>query len=469
MTKLRIFGSIHSNTRSIVEDDLREFSKGADAIAVEDPSFGENVRSAVGIALRYPLFFVGLHLAFLVVQIPLFAFFNRDFLSTEQLAVREVKGDRPVHEIDRHPLAVMTDRSPGWIVGNWIAMLTLGAVFPIETLVATGLAVGLVAVATIRVSYGYRLPTITAAVLLSAATYGMFLVRPIVTDLGGLLVAFICIMAGIFLINITLEARNEAMLEEVAALADAHDYERVCLVTGYAHLSGMVDRASAHGLTTVDVFEPQWRASGEMVDPEAFLESVTVVRPDMETAGNVLSRRILATGIDWLVLVVIAFSFPVVLGLIDGTSTLASDATLGGLIVLWWLVSLPTYYVFFEAWIGRTIGKILLDLTVVRSDGSPCTFGDALVRTVLRPLDFLPVGYLLGGIVAATTDYGQRLGDLAADTTVVKLEETTATPADDTPTADDRSGPDPDDRSDSDSDGSRTGSDDSVPAPTIEQ
>ncbi|QCS43136.1 RDD family protein [Natrinema versiforme] len=423
MAKLRIFGSIHPNTRGVVEDDLREFSRGADAIAVEHPRLGETARSAVALVLRYPFLFVGLQLVFLF-QMPLYALFNRDLRSTESLAAQAVAGERPVHEVDRHPLAILEDRSPGWLVANWVAFLALAIAYPAETFVAAGLAVGLLAIVTVRSRYGVRRPMVVAAVVLTAVGCGLVAVDLFRTDIGSSFVALSYLVGGIGLIRYTLEARNEAMLEDIATLAATHDYERICLTTGYAHLPGLVERAADHGLTTVDIFKPRWRASGEMVDPEAVLASDDHdVRPDMEAAGNVLGRRVVATVIDLLVLALIALAGPVVIVGIDSAHSIGGDAVFSAFTLCWWLLSPPAYYVIGEAIYGQTVGKSILDLTVVRIDGSPCTVRDAVVRTTVRPLDFLPAGYFLGGVIAAVTDYGQRLGDLAAGTTVVKLTE----------------------------------------------
>lgn len=67
MTKLRLFGSVHMNTPSVVTEDLREFSRGADALAVESPRLGESIRSSIGLVVRYPLCFLGLQALFLFV------------------------------------------------------------------------------------------------------------------------------------------------------------------------------------------------------------------------------------------------------------------------------------------------------------------------------------------------------------------------------------------------------------------
>jgi hypothetical protein len=69
---------------------------------------------------------------------------------------------------------------------------------------------------------------------------------------------------------------------------------------------------------------------------------------------------------------------------------------------------------------GRTPGKRACRLRVVRSGGQPVGFISSLIRNVLRLIDFLPSAYLLGAIAIVVSKHGQRLGDLAAGTLVVR-------------------------------------------------
>lgn len=69
---------------------------------------------------------------------------------------------------------------------------------------------------------------------------------------------------------------------------------------------------------------------------------------------------------------------------------------------------------------GRTPGKRVARLRVVRSSGRPVGFAAALIRNVLRPVDFLPSFYLAGAITIVASRHNQRLGDLAAGTFVVR-------------------------------------------------
>jgi uncharacterized RDD family membrane protein YckC len=69
---------------------------------------------------------------------------------------------------------------------------------------------------------------------------------------------------------------------------------------------------------------------------------------------------------------------------------------------------------------GRTPGKRLTGIRVVRVDGSPVAFLTSAVRNVLRLVDILPSFYLVGIVAILLTPRNQRLGDLAAGTLVVR-------------------------------------------------
>lgn len=77
------------------------------------------------------------------------------------------------------------------------------------------------------------------------------------------------------------------------------------------------------------------------------------------------------------------------------------------------------YYIAMERLAGGTIGKRLLGLRVVRVDGRPLGWGGAIVRNLMRPIDGLPLLYLLGIVTIAISGKDQRLGDMLAGTVVV--------------------------------------------------
>ena len=74
------------------------------------------------------------------------------------------------------------------------------------------------------------------------------------------------------------------------------------------------------------------------------------------------------------------------------------------------------YFVVFEGLTGRTLGKTLWGIEVVRAeDGGPPGLG----RAALRALTFLAVDGLAGVFVILASARHQRLGDLAGNTLVV--------------------------------------------------
>jgi len=80
------------------------------------------------------------------------------------------------------------------------------------------------------------------------------------------------------------------------------------------------------------------------------------------------------------------------------------------------------YYLLLELrWNGQTIGKKMMRLRVVDATGLRLRFHQILIRNLIRLLDLLPAFYLLGGIVAFSSKKFQRLGDIAANTVVIRL------------------------------------------------
>lgn len=98
----------------------------------------------------------------------------------------------------------------------------------------------------------------------------------------------------------------------------------------------------------------------------------------------------------------------------DLTGPPATVATL-----LWFSLALG-YHTVTEYEYGQTAGKNLVKIEVASVDGSPVTLRAAAIRNVARLVDFLPVFYLVGIVLAARSDRHQRLGDRLADTVVVR-------------------------------------------------
>ena len=71
-------------------------------------------------------------------------------------------------------------------------------------------------------------------------------------------------------------------------------------------------------------------------------------------------------------------------------------------------------------WRGQTIGKRVLRLRVMDVEGMRLQFHQIVMRNLLRFVDSLPMFYFVGGVTCWLTPQCQRLGDIAANTVVVR-------------------------------------------------
>lgn len=71
---------------------------------------------------------------------------------------------------------------------------------------------------------------------------------------------------------------------------------------------------------------------------------------------------------------------------------------------------------------GQSFGKMAMKIRVVRLDGNELTFGNCFIRWIFRLVDFSLSSGLVALLVAVINGKGQRLGDIAAGTAVLKTE-----------------------------------------------
>lgn len=86
------------------------------------------------------------------------------------------------------------------------------------------------------------------------------------------------------------------------------------------------------------------------------------------------------------------------------------------------LFSLPPlfYHLFCEnLFNGKSVGKSAMGIRVIRVDGSPATLSAYLLRWLFRLVDAF-FAWSIGILSIILTEKGQRLGDIAAGTTVVR-------------------------------------------------
>ncbi len=70
---------------------------------------------------------------------------------------------------------------------------------------------------------------------------------------------------------------------------------------------------------------------------------------------------------------------------------------------------------------GQSWGKMILKIKVVKMDGTPTSFSSYFLRWVLRLVEILAMFGTLATITIILNRKGQRLGDIAANTAVIRL------------------------------------------------
>ena len=117
--------------------------------------------------------------------------------------------------------------------------------------------------------------------------------------------------------------------------------------------------------------------------------------------------RIVAGIIDVVILIVVMVPLTLIAGQGLGTQLVIS------------LIGIA-YFIVMEATQGATIGKKVMGLKVVKKDGSAISWQESVIRNLLRIVDGLPAFYIVGIVCIALTPNKQRVGDMAANTLVVK-------------------------------------------------
>lgn len=88
--------------------------------------------------------------------------------------------------------------------------------------------------------------------------------------------------------------------------------------------------------------------------------------------------------------------------------------------VVWFLVDWGYMVLLETLWSGQTVGKRVMGLRVIQDSGVRVGVYQSLLRNLVRPLDKLPLFYLVGGVSALLSGSQQRVGDMLAGTIVVR-------------------------------------------------
>jgi uncharacterized RDD family membrane protein YckC len=158
----------------------------------------------------------------------------------------------------------------------------------------------------------------------------------------------------------------------------------------------------------------------ERLDPTS--ESSGIIRA-METAFAEVEPapagfwiRLVAVLVDWLVFYATELSLRVVAGLIWGAQITELPVFNGTLFAFMFAFG-SVYYVTLHALFGQTVGKMVVRVQVVRTDGG----GLAVGRSILRSIGYIVSGatLLVGYVIAGLRRDKRALHDLLAGTRVI--------------------------------------------------
>ena len=145
----------------------------------------------------------------------------------------------------------------------------------------------------------------------------------------------------------------------------------------------------------------------------------------IRTPEGVIFSQLLAGPVTrflaWLVDLMCILGLVMAMGFLIGLAELispnlaAAAATLG-----YFMISIGYGIACEWHWRGQTIGKRLFRLRVVDAEGLRLQFNQIVTRNLLRFVDSLPLFYFVGGLICWFSPKCQRLGDIAANTVVVR-------------------------------------------------
>ncbi len=153
-------------------------------------------------------------------------------------------------------------------------------------------------------------------------------------------------------------------------------------------------------------------------------------KAEILTANNVaiqyemasLMQRILAFILDGFIL---AVYYLIIWFLIIGVAF----NSIGSAEILIYILYYPVFF-FYNLFCeinfnGQTIGKRIMNIKVIKVTGEVPTINDYFIRWTYRIIDIWICAGALAAVFISSSDKGQRLGDISANTTLIKLNPDT--------------------------------------------
>ena len=144
--------------------------------------------------------------------------------------------------------------------------------------------------------------------------------------------------------------------------------------------------------------------------PESLELHLRLAGPGPRMAAVIIDAII--QGLSFLVTALILF------GGFSGSESFG-NITLAFSFIVFFLIQWGYYSLFEIVSRGRSPGKRVVGVRVIRADGEPLDPATIVIRNFLRVVDSFPFFYLLGGLIATIDRRQRRIGDMAAGTLVV--------------------------------------------------
>src|SRR5258706_14871837 len=167
-----------------------------------------------------------------------------------------------------------------------------------------------------------------------------------------------------------------------------------------------------------------------VISSDEILVIETPERVPLHFALASIGNRFIACAIDHAIQVVTLIALFIFFAIIVDYADLGSRLTnapkwIIALLVMLVFLLMYGYFAIFEwLWHGQTPGKRWMKLRVIREDGRPISFFEAIVRNLLREFDIMPFPFYSVGLISVfATERDQRVGDLVAGTVVVRERE----------------------------------------------
>lgn len=149
---------------------------------------------------------------------------------------------------------------------------------------------------------------------------------------------------------------------------------------------------------------------------------------EITTTQNVVIEYELATTVDRAMAFILDAIF---IGVASGVAYIASSVTTEGdeisSVAIIFIAMISTFYhLLFEVFMnGQSPGKKIMNIKVVKINRAHVGFYDYMMRWALRSIEVLGSLGSLAILFSSSSEKGQRIGDVLADTTVIKINKNT--------------------------------------------